>query len=457
MIIDPTASSEHAEAAWGKKVESASVDRHFGYMGTRNDRLPVGSPTMSTAHIESATEPQRTNPSLGGETPHPESCGATNGHRGAADEGDRPASSRDKPYGVDAGVNVGVNGRMDGAGEAQGSSGHGEEQKASGEASEAKTPVDAKPTIDPPRTNQVEGSPDLPERGHTPVPSSVKASEESASPTSSAEAREEGAGGASAPGEASSERASSGADSGSGESGAEAAPPPPAKIIKRYSNRKLYDTARSRYVTLEEIARMVKAGEDVCIIDNESKEDLTSVTLTQIIYEQEKSSRRMPLGMLRGIIQTSGETLNEFFDRSVATAQKSVETSVTELRQSALSIREAAARQLAELTESARRFFSREERRAEEFRRAAWLAIDQLELRVTERIREVQATRAALEQHETLSENVEEGPGVDELLERNTHTLEHVSALRTRLAAMSVHVDRLEKAARGTAPVDEDE
>jgi polyhydroxyalkanoate synthesis repressor PhaR len=108
---------------------------------------------------------------------------------------------------------------------------------------------------------------------------------------------------------------------------------PSTKIIKRYSNRKLYDTERSKYVTLDEIAQMIKAGEEVTIIDNESKEDLTSVTLTQIIFEEEKRESRMPLGMLRNLIQTGGDALQEFFDKSVKapvveikdTAEKRVE------------------------------------------------------------------------------------------------------------------------------------
>lgn len=234
--------------------------------------------------------------------------------------------------------------------------------------------------------------------------------------------------------------------------------PGATKVIKRYSNRKLYDTARSKYVTLDEIARMVKAGEDVCIIDNESKEDLTSVTLTQIIYEQEKSNRRMPLVMLRDIIQTGGDTLNEFFNSSVATAQKSVGTSVTELRQGALGFKEAAARQLTELTDSARRFFSREERRAEEFKRATWLGIDQLEAKLQERVQQIRATRSALEQHgPAIGEDDAPQASVDELLERNTHTLEHVDGLRTRLTAMAVILDRLEDAARGVRPEGDDD
>ena len=85
------------------------------------------------------------------------------------------------------------------------------------------------------------------------------------------------------------------------------------KVIKRYSNRKLYDTERSCYVTLEEIAVMVKEGVEVRIIDNKTKEDLTSVTLTQILFTEEKKQKSiLPLGTLREIIRTGGESLTEF-------------------------------------------------------------------------------------------------------------------------------------------------
>ena len=60
------------------------------------------------------------------------------------------------------------------------------------------------------------------------------------------------------------------------------------RIIKRYTNRKLYDKQESRYVTLEEIARLVRRGEDLKVIDNETDEDLTAVTFAQIILEEEK-------------------------------------------------------------------------------------------------------------------------------------------------------------------------
>ena len=64
------------------------------------------------------------------------------------------------------------------------------------------------------------------------------------------------------------------------------------KLIKRYSNRKLYDTERSSYVTLEEISQMVRDGSELRIVDNKSGEDITSVTLAQIVFEQEKKDKR---------------------------------------------------------------------------------------------------------------------------------------------------------------------
>lgn len=90
-----------------------------------------------------------------------------------------------------------------------------------------------------------------------------------------------------------------------------------AKVIKRYTNRKLYDTIESRYVTLDEIAEMVKGGVDVRIIDNRTKEDLTSITLAQIIFEEEKREGQMPLGLLKRIIQTGGTAVQDFISERV--------------------------------------------------------------------------------------------------------------------------------------------
>lgn len=89
------------------------------------------------------------------------------------------------------------------------------------------------------------------------------------------------------------------------------------KVIKRYTNRKLYDTVESRYVTLEEIAEMVKGGTEVRIVDNRTKEDLTSITLAQIIFEEEKRQGQMPLGVLRRIIQGGGTAVTDFISEKV--------------------------------------------------------------------------------------------------------------------------------------------
>ena len=89
------------------------------------------------------------------------------------------------------------------------------------------------------------------------------------------------------------------------------------KIIKRYANRKLYDTVQSCYVTLEDIAAMIKNGEEIRILDNKSKEDLTAVTFAQIIFEEEKKVAKMPLMLLREIIQNSGDAIGEFLQKKL--------------------------------------------------------------------------------------------------------------------------------------------
>src|SRR4026208_599934 len=87
---------------------------------------------------------------------------------------------------------------------------------------------------------------------------------------------------------------------------------PETRIIKRYANRKLYDTEHSRYVTLDQTSGMTGAGDDVKIVDNKTKEDLTTVTLAQIIFEEEKKQRSfLPLNAMRNIIQNGGELVAE--------------------------------------------------------------------------------------------------------------------------------------------------
>ena len=72
-----------------------------------------------------------------------------------------------------------------------------------------------------------------------------------------------------------------------------------ARTIKRYANRKLYDTRDSRYVTLDHIAAMVRAGDDVRVVENTTRADLTTATLAQIIFEEEKKAPRLPVPRFR--------------------------------------------------------------------------------------------------------------------------------------------------------------
>ena len=91
------------------------------------------------------------------------------------------------------------------------------------------------------------------------------------------------------------------------------------KIIKRYHNRKLYDTSDSCYVTLEEISDMIKQGEEVEVIDNTTKEDLTAQTLAQIIFEeQKKKTHVLPLGTFRHIIQGGSEALRDLVTKGAS-------------------------------------------------------------------------------------------------------------------------------------------
>ena len=84
-------------------------------------------------------------------------------------------------------------------------------------------------------------------------------------------------------------------------------------IIKKYGNRRLYDTSGSRYINLDEIARYIREGKTVQVVDAKTGEDLTRVTLTQIITEDAKDKPTgLPLELLRQLIVASDQTRQEF-------------------------------------------------------------------------------------------------------------------------------------------------
>jgi polyhydroxyalkanoate synthesis repressor PhaR len=83
-------------------------------------------------------------------------------------------------------------------------------------------------------------------------------------------------------------------------------------VIKKYENRRLYDTANSRYVNLEEVAQILQQGNDVQVIDAASGEDITRLILTQIIVEDAKTpDSNFPLDLLRQMVVASGRASQE--------------------------------------------------------------------------------------------------------------------------------------------------
>jgi len=88
---------------------------------------------------------------------------------------------------------------------------------------------------------------------------------------------------------------------------------PSPVVIKKYGNRRLYDTAGSRYVNLDDIAALIRQGREVKVVDAKTNQDLTRVTLTQIITEDAKDKPTgLPLELLRQLIIASDEVRQEF-------------------------------------------------------------------------------------------------------------------------------------------------
>jgi polyhydroxyalkanoate synthesis repressor PhaR len=95
-------------------------------------------------------------------------------------------------------------------------------------------------------------------------------------------------------------------------------------LIKRYANRKLYNTETSRYITLKGIAELIERGEDVRVMDNETGEDITSITLSQILVDNERRDRVVPRTLLSDLIQRSGDVLYGALKKSVGEAQDGI-------------------------------------------------------------------------------------------------------------------------------------
>lgn len=88
-------------------------------------------------------------------------------------------------------------------------------------------------------------------------------------------------------------------------------------ILKKYGNRRLYDTRRSGYVTLAEVEELLQAGDDVQIIDAKTNDDLTKSVLVQIILEREETREALPTAFLKQVVRLGNSPLKETFSRQL--------------------------------------------------------------------------------------------------------------------------------------------
>ena len=139
-------------------------------------------------------------------------------------------------------------------------------------------------------------------------------------------------------------------------------------VIKKYANRRLYNTAKSTYVTLDHLAQMVRDGQDFVVNDAKTSEDITRGVLAQIIFEEEaKGQTMLPANFLRQLIRLYGDTLQGFvpgyLEASMETFSRNQEAMREQVRQAfeanpALANFEALARSNMEWFENAMRMFA---------------------------------------------------------------------------------------------------
>jgi polyhydroxyalkanoate synthesis repressor PhaR len=93
-------------------------------------------------------------------------------------------------------------------------------------------------------------------------------------------------------------------------------PMPETVLLKKYANRRLYDTQKSAYITLSQVSDIIKEGRQVKVIDAKTEEDVTAFILTQIIVEEARNNNSLlPVTLLHLIIQYGENVLSEFFEK----------------------------------------------------------------------------------------------------------------------------------------------
>ena len=106
-------------------------------------------------------------------------------------------------------------------------------------------------------------------------------------------------------------------------------------IIKKYANRRLYNTGTSTYVTLEDLAALVKKGEDFLVYDAKTGEDITRSVLAQIIFEQENKQGQnlLPIAFLRQLIRFYGDSMQMLVPRYLEVSLESLTREQEKFRQ----------------------------------------------------------------------------------------------------------------------------
>jgi len=174
---------------------------------------------------------------------------------------------------------------------------------------------------------------------------------------------------------------------------------PPPRLIKKYSNRKLYDTTSRHYITLDQIGELVRQGDNIQVMDRSTGEDLTAVTLSQVVLENERKKHgAIPESVLQQLVRGPGEALRGAVGQARAAGEdfiQRVEERV--VRAPEMAIEEALERTLKRLKIPSQREFGRFERQLRELQ----MRVDELTRRMLPKSSRKPAARpAARTKHE---------------------------------------------------------
>lgn len=103
------------------------------------------------------------------------------------------------------------------------------------------------------------------------------------------------------------------------------------RLIKRYESRKLYDTEESRYVSLEELAEWIRAGQEIRVVDNGSGQDVTGATLTQLILEEGRGGKGLSSDLLHDLVRLGERAVHRGVEQVQQAADRLVQKSVDRL------------------------------------------------------------------------------------------------------------------------------